>query len=135
MQTFIIPNIQYTTVLYDIDICSSTYIVPTDYIISVNTPNTQIVGQSLMMGCNFTTVRGITSRVDVVWSSDGEEHRKIEGINVSLSLVTSAVYVATYTIPLLSTTDDGRVYQCEVVINTSPPFMATTSTMLDVTGL
>ena len=92
------------------------------------------MGQSLILGCNFTTVRGITSRVDVVWSSDGEELRKIEGVNVSLTLVTSAVYVATYTIPQLSTTDDGRVYLCEVVINTSPPVIATTRTILDVTG-
>ena len=110
------------------------YIVPTDYIINVNTPNTQIVGRSLMMGCNFNTVRGITSRVDVAWSSDGSELMRTEGVNVSLSLVTSDVYVATYTIPQLSTTDDGRVYQCEVVINTSPPIMATTTATLDVTG-
>ena len=88
-----------------------------------------------MMGCNFTTVRGITSRVDVVWSSDGEELLRIERVNVSLTLVTSAVYVATCTVPLLSTTDDGRVYQCEVVINTSPPVMATGSVTLDVTGI
>jgi len=87
------------------------------------------------MGCNFTTVRGITSRVDVVWSSGGAELIRIEGVGVSLSLVTSAVYVATYNIPQLSTTDDGRVYQCEVVINTSPPFMATSTTTLDVTGI
>ena len=68
-----------------------------------------------MMGCNFTTVRGITSRVNVVWSSDGEELLRIERVNVSLTIVTSAVYVVTCTVPQLSTIDDGRVYQCEVV--------------------
>ena len=34
-------------------------------------PNTQIVGQSLTLQCEVTTVRGITSSVDIVWSSDG----------------------------------------------------------------
>jgi len=43
------------------------------------------------------------------------------------------MYTSTYTIPQLSTTDDDRVYQCEVVINTSPSVMATGSATLDVT--
>ena len=46
----------------------------------------------------------------------------------------SLVYTDTYTISLLSTDDDGREYQCEVVINTSPSVMATGSVTLDVMG-
>ena len=82
----------------------------------------------------MTTVRGITSRVDIVWSSDdGSELQTVNGTNASLISSNSTIYTSTYTIPLLSTTDDGRVYQCEVVINTSPPVMATGSVTLDVT--
>ena len=80
----------------------------------------------------MTTVRGITSRVDIVWSSDGVEVNRTGGINASLEHE-SMMYSVYYTIPQLSTTDDGRVYQCEVVINTSPPVMATGSVTLDVT--
>ena len=43
------------------------------------------------------------------------------------------MYKFTYNIPLLSTIDNGRVYHCEVMINTSPPVMATDSVTLDVT--
>ena len=43
-------------------------------------------------------------------------------------------YTDSYTISQLSTTDDGRVIQCEVVINASPSVMATGSTTLDITG-
>ena len=81
----------------------------------------------------MTTVRAITSRVDVTWITDGSELQRINGINASFTSNNSAMYVSTYTIPLLSTTDDSRVYQCEVVINTSPPVMATGSVTLDVT--
>ena len=44
------------------------------------------------------------------------------------------MYSDTYTISQLNTTDDGRKYQCEIVINTRPPVMATGSVTLDVMG-
>jgi len=47
---------------------------------------------------------------------------------------TSLIYRNTYTIPLLSTDDDGREYQCDVMINTSPPVMASGNVTLDVMG-
>jgi len=81
-----------------------------------------------------TAVRGITSRVDIIWSSDGTEIDMMEGVNVSSTTDNSVVYTNTYNISLLSTTDDGREYQCEVVINTSPPVMANDSVTLDVMG-
>ena len=92
-------------------------------------PNTQTVGQSLALQCKVTTVRGITSSVDIVWSS-GERMDDVSSTTMGNSLV----YTDSYTISQLSTTDDGRVIQCEVVINTSPSVMATDSITLDVTG-
>ena len=83
----------------------------------------------------MTTVRGITSRVDIVWSSDGEEVRIIHSVNMTTSRGNLAVYSSTHTIPLLSTIDDGKVYQCEVVINTNPPISASSNITLDTTGL
>ena len=81
----------------------------------------------------MTTVRGITSRVDIVWKVDNTEVDKIAGIEANYSTKDSMVFHGAYTISRLSTTDDGSVYQCEVVINTSPPVMATDSVTLDVT--
>ena len=96
-------------------------------------PNTQTVGQSLTLQCEVTTVRGITSRVDIVWRSNGTE---LEGMNVSSTTISnSTVYTGSYTISQLSTTDDGRVIQCEVVINANPPVTATDSITLDVMGM
>ena len=96
-------------------------------------PITQTVGQSLTLQCEVTTVRGITSRVDIVWSSGGTILRTLNGVT-STMMGDSLLYTDSYTISQLSTTDEDRVIQCEVVINASPPIMASDSITLDVTG-
>ena len=96
-------------------------------------PNTQTVGQSLTLQCNVTTVRGITSRVDIVWSSGGTEVERMNNVS-STTMDNSLVYTDSYTISQLNITDEGRVIQCEVVINASPSVMANDDTTLDVTG-
>ena len=95
-------------------------------------PNTQTVGQSLTVQCEVTTVRGITSRVDIVWSSSGTELQRMDVSSTTMD--NSLVYTDSYTISQLSTTDEGRMIQCEVVINASSIVMASDSTTLDVTG-
>ena len=95
--------------------------------------NTQTVGQSLTLQCEVTTVRGITSRVDIVWSSGGTELERTNDVS-STTMGNSLVYTDSYTISQLSTTDEGRVIQCEVVINASPSIMASDNIILIVTG-
>jgi len=46
----------------------------------------------------------------------------------------SLIYTDTYTITLLSTDDDGREYECEVVINASPVVTANNNVALNVMG-
>ena len=73
--------------------------------------NPQIVGQSVTLQCEVTTMRGITSRVDIVWSSDGIELERMNNVS-STTMSSSLVYTDYYTISQLSTTDDNRVIQC-----------------------
>ena len=101
--------------------------------VSATAPNTQTVGQSLTLQCEVTTVRGITSRVDIVWSSNGTVLRRIHD-TAATAMDNALVYTDSYNISQLSTTDDGRVIQCEVVINASTSVMANDSITLDVTG-
>ena len=109
--------------------------VPTPNV-SVTAPSNQTVGQSLTLQCEVTTVRGITSGVDIVWRSGGTERQRMNimpsaMMNNSLVLV----YTNSYNISQLSTNDSGTVIQCEVaVINASPPVMASDSITLNVTG-
>ena len=107
-------------------------LVPTPFV-SITPPVTQIVGDPLELHCAVTTVRGITSRVDIVWSSGGTVLRRINGTTPT-TMGNSLVYTESLSIPQLSTTDDGRVIQCGVVIDTSPSVMATDSITVDVTG-
>ena len=108
-------------------------LVPTPTV-SVTNTSTQTVGQSLTLECEVTTVRGITSRVDIVWSSDGTELERMNNVS-STTMDNSLVYTDSYTIPLLSTTHDGRMYECEAVINSSPSaIMAMDNITLGVIG-
>ena len=108
------------------------YAVPSP-VVSVTAANTQTVGQSLTLQCEVTTVRGITSRVDIVWSSGGTELERMNNVS-STTMDNSLMYTDSYTISQLSTTDEDRVIQCEVVINANPPVMANDNITLDVTG-
>jgi len=102
--------------------------------IDVTAPNTQIVGQSLTLECSVTTVRGIISRVDIVWSIDGVELQESEGHFINSTTHNSVAYFDTYTIPQLSTTNDGQQLQCEVVINRLLPVVASDNATLNVSG-
>ena len=115
-------------------IFSCFFTVPRPDNVTVIAPDIQVVGQSLILECGMIAARGIMSNVNFVWSIyNGPELMRVERVYSTFTSFDSDEYLANYTVPLLSTTDDGRVYQCEVVINTSPPVMATGSVTLDVT--
>ena len=108
-------------------------VVPTPSVI-VTAPNTQIVGQPLTLTCNVTTVRGITSRVEIVWSRGNNNERTTES-SIPTTTDSSLIYLDTYSISSLRTEDDSRLYECRVVIHTSPVIMVNDTTRLDVTGM
>ena len=97
--------------------------------------NNQTVGQSLTLQCEVTAARGITSRVDIVWSSSDTELERVNGVS-STTMGNSLVYTDSYTIFIsqLRNTNEGKVIQCEVVINASPPMLARSNITLNVTG-
>ena len=132
-----VAHMYVLVVIYIPTFAVNTYIcfiitVPTPTV-SVTAPNTQTVGQSLTLQCEVTTVRGITSRVDIVWTSGGIELNSTS--NAPLSIIDdSVVYTDFYTISQLSTSDENRVIQCEVVINANPEIRANYNYTLDVNG-
>ena len=99
--------------------------------------NNQTVGKSLLLECDVTTVRGITSRMDIVWSSDSSGQsglRIINGANTNLITNVSMLFTDTYIIPQLSTANENEEYQCEIFIDTYTPVIANDSVILNVTG-
>ena len=118
--------------------CEITYvcfIVSNSTNVMVATLNEQIVGQPLMLECEMSTPRGISSRVDIVWTRDGVEVEHINDISSNFSSPEVVVYTNIYTIPLLGTNDDDVVYECEVIINSSPLHKISENVTLDVTGM
>ena len=101
--------------------------------INITAPVTQRVGQSLVLSCSAIAVRGITSQVDIVWSSNGSELKTVEADVTSITN-NSVKYTGYYSIEQLNETDDGRVFQCTVVIDASPPVMADDNITLHTTS-
>ena len=66
-------------------------------------------------------------------SSDGTELERTNIVSLT-TMDNSLVYTHSYNILQLNTTDDGRVIQCEVVINTSLSVIAANNVTLNVTG-
>lgn len=110
------------------------YVVVPTPLVTVNIIEDQIVGQSLTLTCVVTTVRGVTSRVDILWSIDGLELKETEGVNVSSLTSSSVLYTDLYNITQLSTADEDRTYKCTSVVTTLSPVMATGNVTLNVTG-
>ena len=98
--------------------------------------NNQTVGQSLRLECNVTAVRGITSKVDMLWFSNGSEIKRIEGVNFSSISNNSELVQFTdfYIIPQLTTADENTSYQCEVLIDANLSIKTVESISLNVTG-
>ena len=88
-----------------------------------------------MLECEMSTPRGIDSRVDIVWTRDGVEVEHLNDVSSNFSSPEVVVYTNLYTIPLLGTYDDDVVYECEVIINSSPLYIISENVTLDVTGM
>ena len=104
--------------------------------VTVTAPGTQTVGQSLLLECSVVTARGITPRVDIVWSrDDGDELLRILGVTATAVSENVVEYLGYYNISVLSTLDDDRTYHCAMIITDDPPVISVNTVTLDVTGM
>ena len=104
-------------------------IVPTPTV-NVTIQTNQTAGEPLTLYCMVTTVRGITSSVDIMWLVDDSLLEIADVTSDDMQL-----YMTSYIIDQLSVTDNERVYQCKVLINSSDALvMASDNFTLNVTG-
>ena len=78
------------------------------------------IGDPLTLDCTVTAVRGISSLVDIIWTTGGRVVRKVDNITADV-VNNSAIYTDSFVISSLSAIDNGREYQCTVVINATRP--------------
>ena len=74
------------------------------------------IGDPLTLDCTVTAVRGISSSVDIIWTTGGRVVRRVDDITADVEN-DSAIYTDSFEISSLSAIDNGREYQCTVVIN------------------
>ena len=71
----------------------------------------------MSLRCDVDIVKGITSSMDIVWKMNNTEEQRVNG-NITEE-VTSYTYYYTNSTNL--NTNSDVVYQCQVIINASPP--------------
>ena len=100
------------------------------YVFTVPNPFVQItfdktlenvtIGDPLTLDCTVTAVRGISSSVDIIWTTGGRVVRRVDNIT-AYRKNDSTIYTDSFEISSLSSIDNGREFQCTVVINASQP--------------
>ena len=78
------------------------------------------IGDPLTLDCTVTAVRGISNSVDIIWTNGGRVVRRVDNITAGIEN-DSAIYTDSFEISSLSAIDNGREYQCTVVINATQP--------------
>ena len=78
------------------------------------------IGDPLILDCTAIAVRGISSSVDMIWTTGGRVVKRVDNITADIEN-DSAIYTDSFEISSLSTFDNGRIYQCTVVINAGQP--------------
>ena len=78
------------------------------------------IGDPLTLDCTVTAVRGISSSVDIIWTTGGSAVRRVDNITVNIEN-DHAIYTDSFEISSLSVFDNGKEYQCTVVINANQP--------------
>ena len=78
------------------------------------------IGDPLTLDCTITAVRNISSSVDIIWTTGGRVIRRVDNITADIEN-DYAIYTDSFEISSLSAIDNGREYQCTVVINANQP--------------
>ena len=99
---------------------------------SISVPNNITAGQPQTMDCTMVAVRGITSRMDIVWYNNSIPVRRVNNVTASIINGTAAVYMDSFNISL-TIKDDGIVFSCQGVINDELIFTIHSSIRLNVT--
>ena len=99
----------------------------------ISAPNNLTTGQTVALNCSIVAVRGIASRVDIVWYDNGIQVRRMDNITASIINGTATVYRDSLNISSLTKRHDDRAYSCQAVINSEPLTISFSSIRLNVT--
>ena len=74
------------------------------------------IGDPLTLDCTVTAVRGISSSVDIIWTTGGKTVRRVYNITADIEN-DYAIYTDSFEISSLSIIDNRKEVSCTTVIN------------------
>ena len=96
--------------------------------IKLTADSTVAINQPLILQCAATIVKGINSRVDIIWTTEDTQFRRVNNVtaisNIDATSINASVYNDSFIIPLLNISNIGNIYQCEVIVNSILPTTA-----------
>ena len=102
---------------------------------STTATGNQTVGQPLTLEFTAIDVNCDTATVEFVWSIGGVQLKQTKGTGFCFRYNNSSVCKDTYNISVLSTSNDGGAYRCDIIAYHSPPVTATSSITLRLNGM
>ena len=103
--------------------------------VEVIATNIPAIYQPLVLQCNATIEGGITSTVDIIWTTEDTLVRRVNNITASSNINSTSIYNDSFIIPSLNISDIGYVYQCEVLINSIIPTTAKADFIIPIPGM
>ena len=119
--------------VYMVNICMLLFIDPI-IAVEVMTANSPNIYQPLILQCVATIVRGITSTVDIIWTTGDTQVRRVNNVTASSNINSTSEYNDSFIIPSLNISDIGSVYQCEVLINSILPTTGKANFTISIPG-
>ena len=120
----------HTYVLYIQVLCVADPIVAVEVTAAVD----PAIYRPLILQCTATIVRGITSTVDIIWTTGNTQVRRVNNVTASSDINSSSIYNDSFIIPSLRISDVRNVYQCQVLINSVLPAVATADFIISIPG-
>jgi len=93
-----------------------------------------VINQPLMLHCSATVVSDINSTVDIIWTTNNTQVRRVNNVTAVNSTNSTSTYIDSFIISSLNISDIGSVYQCEVLVNSFSPTRAKTGFMIPIPG-
>ena len=78
--------------------------------------NLPTIDQPLILQCTATIMKGITSTVDIIWTTGNAQVRRVNNVTASSNTYSQSIYNDSFIIPSLKFSDIGNVYECEILI-------------------
>ena len=112
--------------------CMCFYTIDPNITIEVTINNIPLIDQPLILQCNAVIVGAITSTVDIIWTSDDTQVRRVNNVTARSSINSTSVYYDSFIIPSFDITDIDSVYHCEVLINSNLPTTASSNVTISI---